>query len=215
MTTKCPRCDTENPSDSKYCKECATLLPSSDRISVSPTRTIETYKGALEEGSPFAGRYHIIEELGKGGMGTVYKAKDMKLKRTVALKFLPPELTRDREAKERFIQEAQAAAAMNHAHISVIYEIDEAKDQTFISMEYIEGQSLKERIESGPMGADEAIEIAIQVGEGLQEAHEQEIVHRDIKPANIMLTEKRQAKIVDFGLAKLANQVKLTRTGAT
>jgi len=145
-------------------------------------------------------------------MGVVYKAEDTKLKRKVALKFLPPELTRDEEAKARFIQEARAAAALNHPHICTIYEIDDAEEQTFISMEYIEGQSLKERLESGPLAIDEARAIALQVAEGLMEAHEKGITHRDIKPANIMLTQKGKVKIMDFGLAKLTWGVDLTKT---
>ena len=159
--------------------------------------------------------YKILKKLGEGGMGVVYKAEDTKLKRTIALKFLPRDLTRDTEAKERFVQEAQAAAALNHPNICTIHEIDEADGQLFIAMEYIEGQSLKEKIESGPLDVKEAVDIAVQVGEGLQEAHKKGIIHRDIKSANIMVTEKGQTKIMDFGLAKLAGQVGLTKTGTT
>jgi len=158
-----------------------------------------------------AGKYKILEELGKGGMGVVYKAMDTRLDRTVALKFLPPELTRDKEAKERFIQEAKAAAALDHPNICTVYEVDEADDQTFIAMAYIRGQSLKGNLESGPLEINEAIDIATQVAEGLKEAHEKGIIHRDIKPANIMLTEKVQAKITDFGLAKLSWGADLTK----
>jgi len=123
-------------------------------------------------------------------MGVVYKAEDTKLKRTVALKFLPPELTRNREAKERFIQEAQAAAALDHSNICTVYEINEAEGQTFIAMAYIQGQSLKEKIKGGPLKINEVLDISIQVAEGLKEAHDKGVIHRDIKPANIMLTEK-------------------------
>jgi serine/threonine protein kinase len=144
-------------------------------------------------------------------MGVVYKAKDTRLERTVALKFLPSELTQDKEAKKRFIQEAQAAAALNHPHICIIHEVDESDDQTFIAMEFIEGQTLKEKIETGPLDVDEAVDIASQVAEGLGEAHKKSIIHRDIKPANIMLTDKGQAKITDFGLAKLSWGVDLTK----
>jgi serine/threonine protein kinase len=147
--------------------------------------------------------YNILEKLGEGGMGIVYKAEDTKLKLTVALKFLPPGLTRDPEAKERFLREAQAAAALEHQHIGNIYEIDESKDQIFIVMSCFEGKTLKEKIDAGPLKIDEALKIAIQAAEGLQAAHEKEIVHRDIKSANIMVTGKGQTKIMDFGLAKL------------
>jgi serine/threonine protein kinase/cytochrome c-type biogenesis protein CcmH/NrfG len=145
-------------------------------------------------------------------MGVVYKAKDTRLKRFVALKFLPGELTQNKEAKKRFIQEAQAAAVLNHPNITVIHEVDEADGQTFIAMEYIEGQSLKDKLESGPLKFEEGKDIALQISEGLSEAHEKGIIHRDIKPANIMLTKKGQAKITDFGLAKLSWGIDLTKT---
>jgi len=156
--------------------------------------------------------YKILEKIGEGGMGVVYKTEGTKLKRTVALKFLPLEMMRDQEAKERFIQEAQAAAALNHPNICTVYEIDEADGHNFIAMEYIEGHSLKEKISSGPIGIDEALDIIGQISEGLREAHANGIVHRDIKPANIMLTKRNQAKIMDFGLAKLEWGVELTKT---
>jgi len=156
--------------------------------------------------------YRILEKIGEGGMGVVYKAEDTKLKRTIALKFLPRELTRDQEARDRFVKEAQAAAALDHLHICTVHEIDEAEGKTFISMAYIEGQSLKEKIEAGPLEIDEAVVIALQVAEGLKEAHDKGIIHRDIKPANIMLTKKGQAKIMDFGLAKLEWGADLTKT---
>lgn len=156
--------------------------------------------------------YKILEKLGEGGMGIVYKAEDIKLKRTVALKFIVPQILGSEEEKKRFIHEAQAAAALNHPHISTIYEIDEVKGKTFIAMEYIEGQSLKEKIRSAPLNLEEAVDIAIQASEGLQEAHERKIIHRDIKSSNIMITEKSQVKIMDFGLAKRAEGTKLTKT---
>ena len=160
--------------------------------------------------------YQIIETLGAGGMGTVYKAEDLKLKRTVALKFLAPDLTRDPEAKNRFIHEAQAASALQHNNICTIYDIDETGDgQMFICMEYYEGETLKKKIERKPLDIEEAINIAIQVAQGLDKAHKKGIIHRDIKPANIMITNDGVAKIVDFGLAKLAGQTKLTKEGAT
>ncbi len=168
--------------------------------------------------------YKILEKLGEGGMGVVYKAEDTKLKRLVALKFLPfrrahvePSFLRASEAeKTRFIHEAQAAAALNHPNICTIYEIDEADGQTFIAMEFVEGASLKEKIAAGPLKIDEAINLAAQIAEGLQAAHEKGITHRDIKPANVMITNKGQAKIMDFGLAKLADQkTRLTKTGMT
>jgi serine/threonine protein kinase/tetratricopeptide (TPR) repeat protein len=168
--------------------------------------------------------YKILEKLGEGGMGVVYKAEDLKLKRIVALKFLPPELTRDPEAKERFIQEAQAASALDHPNICTIHEIDETADgQLFIVMACYEGDTLKKKIASGQsheagsrsagLSVDSVIDIAIQIAQGLVKAHEHGIVHRDIKPGNIMITKDGMVKILDFGLAKLVGQVGLTKTG--
>jgi non-specific serine/threonine protein kinase len=160
--------------------------------------------------------YRILDKLGEGGMGIVYKAEDTKLKRTVALKFLPSELTRDADAKARFIQEAQAACALDHPDICTIYEVDETGDgRLFIAMAFYEGETLKQKIERGPLTIEEAVEIATRVAQGLGRAHEAGIVHRDIKPGNIMITGRGGVKIVDFGLAKLAGQAKLTRTGST
>lgn len=160
--------------------------------------------------------YYILEKLGGGGMGVVYKAEDTRLKRCVALKFLPPDLTRDEEAKERFIHEAQAASALQHNNICTIHDIDETDDgQLFIVMDCYEGEPLKGKIARGPMQLEEAVEIALQVASGLAKAHEKGIVHRDIKPANIFITTDGTVKILDFGLAKLAGQVGLTKTGMT
>jgi serine/threonine protein kinase len=160
--------------------------------------------------------YKILEELGSGGMGVVYRAEDLKLKRLVALKFLPPELTRDKEAKTRFIHEAQAASALQHHNICTIHEIDETSDgQLFIAMDCYEGETLKERIARDPLPVAEAVDIASQIAAGLSKAHGAGMVHRDIKPANIMVTKDGVVKILDFGLAKLAGQTKLTRTGST
>ncbi len=160
--------------------------------------------------------YKILEHLGGGGMGVVYKAHDTKLDRTVALKFLPPELTRDLEAKQRFVHEAKAASAIQHNNICVVHDIDEAQDgDMFICMEYLEGETLKQRIERGPLNFRDAVDIALQVAQGLTKAHEHGIIHRDIKPANIMVTNDGVAKIVDFGLVKLSGRTMLTRAGST
>jgi serine/threonine protein kinase/Flp pilus assembly protein TadD len=160
--------------------------------------------------------YRILEKLGEGGMGVVYKAEDTKLKRTVALKFLPSELTRDPEAKERFIHEAQAASSLDHNSICTVHEIGETEDeQIFIAMACYEGETLKKKIERGAMALEQAISIAIQVAEGLGKAHAMGIVHRDIKPANIMVTGDGVAKILDFGVAKLVGQARLTKTTST
>ncbi len=160
--------------------------------------------------------YRILEKLGGGGMGVVYRAEDMRLKRTVALKFLPPALTSDPEARERFINEAQAASALDHPNICTVHDVGDAGDgQTFIVMACYEGDTLKKKIEQGPLDVDLALDIAIAAAEGLARAHEAGIVHRDIKPANIFITDRGEAKILDFGLAKLAGQSLLTRSGTT
>ncbi len=159
--------------------------------------------------------YRIVEKLGEGGMGLVYRAEDTKLRRTVALKFLISHLVNDTGAKQRFLREAQAVAALNHPNVCTIYEIDEAQGQTFIVMEFIEGESLENKARHGPLNINEALSIAIQVAEGLQEAHDKGVIHRDIKPQNLMLTKRGQVKIMDFGLAHLADRTKLTKTGTT
>jgi serine/threonine protein kinase/tetratricopeptide (TPR) repeat protein len=160
--------------------------------------------------------YKILEKLGVGGMGIVYKAEDTRLKRTVALKFLPPELTFDKEAKKRFIQEAQAASALEHPSICSIFDIGETEEgRMFMAMPCYEGETLKDRIGRSPLKIEEAIDLAIQSAGGLQEAHEKGIVHRDIKPANIFITKNGVVKILDFGLAKLGGKTKLTQTGST
>ncbi len=159
--------------------------------------------------------YKILEKIGEGGMGVVYKAEDTKLKRTVALKFLSPQVVGSEEEKKRFIHEAQAAAALHHPNICTVFEIDEAEGQTFIAMAYLDGQSLKEKIEAKPLKFDEAVDIAMQVADGLQEAHENGIVHRDIKSSNVMVTTKGQAILMDFGLAKQAGKTMITKEGTS
>jgi serine/threonine protein kinase/Flp pilus assembly protein TadD len=160
--------------------------------------------------------YKILEKLGEGGMGVVYKAHDTKLDRDVALKFLPAELIRDYEAKERFIHEAKAASALDHNNICTIHEIGQTDDdRLFMAMAYYEGETLKDKIKHGPLKVEGTIDIAVQVAQGLARAHEAGIVHRDIKPANIMITNRSEVKIVDFGLAKLSSLTRLTKTGST
>lgn len=160
--------------------------------------------------------YKILEKLGGGGMGVVYKARDIKLDRYVAVKFLSSQFSDMKDEKQRFIQEAKAAASLDHNNICTIYEIDETENgQLFICMAYYEGETLKRKISSGQISVSSVIEIASQIATGLAKAHEQGIVHRDIKPANIMVTIDGVVKIVDFGLAKLASGTRLTKTGAT
>jgi serine/threonine protein kinase len=157
--------------------------------------------------------YSILEKLGEGGMGIVYKAKDKKLERFVALKFLPTRVLGTEKDKARFLREAQAAAALNHDNICTIFEIDEFEGQPFIAMEYIEGRSLKTRIESGPLEIDDAIKIAAQIADGLLAAHERNIIHRDMKSSNVIVDDRVHVKVMDFGLATSPSQTDLTGKG--
>src|ERR1051326_7986772 len=159
--------------------------------------------------------YRILEKLGEGGMGVVYKAQDLELDRIVALKFLPERLTSNDAERARFLQEAKAASALNHPNVCTIYGIDEFEGQKFIEMEYVDGVTLRKRIAESPLKTADAVAVAVQVGDALHEAHTQGIVHRDVKCENIMVNSKNQIKVMDFGLAKLKGSLKLTRTSST
>ncbi|KAA3610059.1 MAG: DUF5050 domain-containing protein [Calditrichaeota bacterium] len=160
--------------------------------------------------------YKILKKIGAGAMGVVYQARDLKLNRLVVLKFLPPELTYNSEAIDRFINEAQTASALDHANICTIYEVNETDDgQMFICMANYEGQTLNDKIKNGPIESVEAMEIVLQIAAGLRRAHEEGIIHRDIKPGNIIITNRGEVKIIDFGIAVLAGQDRLTKAGSS
>ena len=161
-------------------------------------------------------KYRIVEKIGQGGMGVVYKAEDLRLGRDVALKLLAPELTRDAPSRARFLQEAQAISRIEHPNICVVHEIDETEDgRMFMAMTFYAGETLRDKIARGPLQLGEALDIAIQIAQGLARAHEQQVVHRDIKPANILVPDRGLVKILDFGIAKLLGGAQLTQEGRT
>ena len=181
-----------------------------------PTRTLRVPAAEIQPGQTVAGKYRIVGKLGRGGMGVVYEAEDLRLERKVALKFLPAALTADPEARERFVHEARTASGLDHPNICTIHDVDETEDGgLYIAMACYPGETLKERISRGSLAPTDAVRIAAEIAEGLTKAHEHGIVHRDIKPGNIMVTTDGLAKILDFGLAKLAGEARLTQPGTT
>ena len=201
MDIKCPKCQTDNPDTVKFCGECGTALPSPRSIEV--TETIETSKQELARGTTFAGRYEIIEELGKGGMGRVYRVEDIKLKQEVALKLIKPEVGSDRKTIERFRNELKMARTIRHKNVCGMYDLGEESGTHYITMEYIRGEDLKSLIRKmGQLSAGQLITIAKQVCDGLVEAHRLGVIHRDLKPQNVMVDMEGNARIMDFGIAR-------------
>jgi serine/threonine-protein kinase len=210
---KCPSCKTDNPPDSKFCKECATPLPVSKPPSPPATETLDAPREELTTGSLFAGRYQIIEELGHGGMGRIYRALDKKLNEEVALKLVRPEIAADRSTLERFHNELKLARKISHPHVGRMYELMEEAGTHFITMEYVPGQDLRGLIrQTRQLTVATAIYIGKEICEGLAEAHKQGVIHRDLKPSNIIIDRAGGARIMDFGIAR-SLAVK-SRTGA-
>jgi serine/threonine protein kinase len=200
MTVKCPKCHAENPASQKFCGHCATsLLPD---LEGSFTKTMETPAEGLSTGSTFAGRFQIIEELGQGGMGKVYKVHDTEIKDKVAIKLLKREIASDWKTIERFRNEIRLARKIAHKNVGRTFDIGKSGDHYFIAMEYVEGQDLKGLIrQSGHLALDTSIKIAKEICEGLTEAHRMGVVHRDLKPGNIMIDREGSVRIMDFGIA--------------
>jgi len=212
VTIKCPECDTSNPSDSRYCKQCATALPSAEDIKV--TETMEAAQEELTSGSTFAERYQIIEELGKGGMGKVYRVLDKKLKEEIALKLIKPGIASDKKTVERFSNELKIARKIGHKNVARMFDLNEEQGTHYITMEYVRGEDLKKLIRKiGQLSAGQAIPIAIQVCDGLSEAHRLGVVHRDLKPQNVMVDEGGNARIMDFGIARSLETKGITGAG--
>jgi serine/threonine protein kinase/tetratricopeptide (TPR) repeat protein len=212
---KCPKCETVNPTDSKFCKECATPLPPGAKDEVSFTRTLETTTDELTRGTVFAGRYEIIEELGAGGMGRVYRAHDTKLNEEVALKLIKPEIAAEKRVVERFRNELRTARKIRHKNVCGMYDFHEEGKTLYLTMEYVRGEDLKSLIHrTKTLSIGTALSIAHQVAEGLGEAHKLGITHRDLKPGNIMIDKDGQAKIMDFGIARVRQEKGITGEGA-
>ncbi len=208
---KCPKCHTDNPETVKFCGECGTQLPSPKPTFVSPTETLQTPVKELTTGSTFAGRYQVIEELGKGGMGKVYKVFDTKIKEKVALKLIKPEIASDHETIERFSNELRLARKIGHRNVCRMFDMGEEEGAHFITMEYVPGEDLKTMIRmSTGLTVGTVLSIGKQVCEGLSEAHSLGVVHRDLKPQNIMIDKGGNAKIMDFGIARSVREKGIT-----
>jgi serine/threonine protein kinase/predicted Zn-dependent protease len=214
MAIKCPKCHFENPDDILYCGKCAALLPTSKEPKVSVTKTLETPQEELTRGTTLAGRYEILEELGRGGMGNVYRVVDKKINEEVALKLLKPEIASDRKTLERFSNELKLARKIVHKNVGRMYHLSEEGGTHFITMEYVPGQDLKGLIrQSGQLAVGTTISIAKQICEGLSEAHRLGVVHRDLKPSNIMIDKDGSARIMDFGIARSLKGKGITGAG--
>jgi serine/threonine protein kinase len=211
---KCPRCLNDNPEGTRFCGRCGRELPGSGETLPAGTATFQTPSKGLERGTTFARRFEIIEEIGQGGMGTVYKAYDSKIREVVALKLLRPEIASDPEVIERFRNELKLARQVSHRHVCRMYDLGEEWLSIYISMEYVPGEDLKSFIRrAGHLNEAKAVGLAKQIADGLAEAHRLGVVHRDLKPQNVMIDKDGNAKIMDFGIARSLHTKGATGTG--
>ena len=211
---KCPTCHSENPKSKQFCADCGTQLIASEKSEVSVTRTIETTSDALIRGMTYAGRYEIIEELGTGGMGKVYRVEDKKIKAEIALKLIKPDIAADKQNIERFSNELKTTRMISHRNVCRMFDLGEDKGTYFITMGYVSGEDLKSLIHRiGQLPLGKAISIAKQVCDGLAEAHGLGVVHRDLKPGNIMVDKDGNAHIMDFGIARSLQAKGITGAG--
>jgi len=214
VTINCPICHSDNPETQRFCGECGTQLPLPQDHPPVVTETLQMSVRELTTGSTFAGRYQIIEELGKGGMGKVYKVFDTKIKEKIALKLIKPEIASDRDTIERFSNELKLARKIRHKNVCGMFDISEAEGAHFITMEYVGGEDLKTMIRmSGMLGLGTVFSVGKQICDGLAEAHSQGVVHRDLKPTNIMIDKEGNARIMDFGISRSLGSRELTGEG--
>jgi serine/threonine protein kinase/tetratricopeptide (TPR) repeat protein len=214
LAIKCPKCQAENPETKQFCGDCGTQLIPTKEICASPTETLQTPVKELTTGSTFAGRYQIIEELGHGGMGRVYKVQDTKIGEKIALKLIRPEAGLDKKSLERFSNELKLARKIRHKNVCQMFDLGEDQGTRYITMEYVHGEDLKQLIRKvGRLSPGQAIGIARQVCDGLEEAHKLGVVHRDLKPQNIMVDEDGKARIMDFGIARSLSGKSMTGAG--
>ena len=211
---KCRRCQHDNPPDTVFCGKCGVELHPASEPSIVHTKTIQTPKEELTTGSTFAGKYQIIEELGKGGMGRVYKALDTEVNEKIAMKLIKPEVAADESTIERFRNELRLARKVRHKNVCQMFDLNIQEGTYYITMEYVSGQDLKGLIrQSGRLAVETAVTIAKQVCDGLIEAHGLGVVHRDLKPGNIMIDRDGQVRIMDFGIARSLGRKGITGAG--